>query len=438
MSFYISLSGLKGAQADLTTVSNNVANVGATAFKKSRAEFGDIFVGASNGQGQGTRLLGSQQQFTQGTLETTDKTLDLAITGEGFFTVKAPNLTGQVSYTRNGSFSADKDSNIVDTLGNRVQVLPVDINGKVTSKLATSMTDLKLPADDGVAIAPSPYTPGSATIDQTTGIISVNFDNGTTTKLSPAVTLPTGNSATPPSPYVSGSATIDVSTGVVTARFADGTTKAISPAAVLPPYNGTNALLSASVNDVTGIVTATYQGGSTINLTTPVTIPTQNLTPSPFVSASVRADGAIIAKFADGSTQTVTPSPALPADDGGAAASPLSSIGIDQSGVVVATFANGTTRPLGAVAMAMFTNQQGLQQAGDAHWTVGNDSGDPVYGGANEGQFGEVRSGMLERSNVDITEELVALIAAQRNFQANAKALEASNTLTSTINNIRS
>ncbi|MET0363133.1 MAG: flagellar hook-basal body complex protein [Sphingobium sp.] len=435
MSFYISLSGLKGAQADLTTVSNNVANVGATAFKKSRAEFGDIFIGQSGGQGQGTRLLGSQQQFTQGTLETTDKTLDLAITGEGFFTVKSPSTTGQVSYTRNGSFGADKDSYIVDTLGNRVQVLPVDANGKVTS--TTTMSDLKLPSDDGIAIAASPYTPGSAVLDQTTGVVTVSFDNGTTQKLSPAVTLPTGNAATPPSPYVSGSATIDVGTGVVTARFADGTTKAISPAVVLPAYDGTHPLLSATVDDTTGIVTATYQGGSTVAITTPVTIPTQNQTPSPFVSAAVRADGAVIATYADGSTSTVT-TMNLPADDGGSPASPLSSIGIDQSGVVVATFANGTTRPLGSIAMASFTNTQGLQQSGDAHWTVSRESGDPIYGGADDGPFGQVRSGMLERSNVDITEELVALIAAQRNFQANAKAIEAANTLTTTINNLRS
>ncbi|HEX7874543.1 MAG TPA: flagellar hook-basal body complex protein [Sphingobium sp.] len=437
MSFYISLSGLKGAQADLTTVSNNVANVGATAFKKSRAEFGDIFIGQSGGQGQGTRLLGSQQQFTQGTLETTDKTLDLAITGEGFFTVKSPSTTGQVSYTRNGSFGADKDSYIVDTLGNRVQVLPVDLSGKVTSTAGSSMTDLKLPTDDGTPIAASPYTPGSATIDQTTGVITVGFDNGTTTKLSPAVTLPTANANVPTYNYTAGSATIDKDTGVVTVRYDDNSTKTLSPAVVLPGYNGASPLISASVSDA-GVVTATYQDGSTKNIAQSVTIPSTNQTPSPLVSAAVRADGVVIATFADGSTQAVTPSPTLPTDDGGSPASPLSSIGIDQSGVVVATFANGTTRPLGSIAMASFANTQGLQQSGDAHWTVSRDSGDPKYGGADDGPFGQVRSGMLERSNVDITEELVALIAAQRNFQANAKAIEAANTLTTTINNLRS
>src|SRR3546814_6979280 len=93
MSFYISLSGLKAAQTDLSTTANNVANVNSTAFKKSKAVFGDIFAAApmqttTQVAGQGVRTQGISQQFTQGTIETTDKTLDLAITGEGFFTVK--------------------------------------------------------------------------------------------------------------------------------------------------------------------------------------------------------------------------------------------------------------------------------------------------------------------------------------------------------------
>ncbi|HEX7822570.1 MAG TPA: flagellar hook basal-body protein [Sphingobium sp.] len=279
MSFYISLSGLKGAQADLTTISNNVANVGSTAFKKSRANFGDIFVGQSDGKGQGVRMLGAQQQFTQGTLETTDKTLDLAVTGEGFFTVKS--ASGETSYTRNGAFGMDKDRNIIDTTGANVQVLP-------------------------------------------------------------------------------------------TAKTGDGT----------PTSTAASALK---------------------NLTIP----------------SVKMDSA------------TPPAPVSPQVD-------LSSIAINTKGVISATYSDGSVENLGVIAMANFPNTEGLRQAGDAHWGVTGESGTATYGAGDQGQFGAIRSGMLERSNVDITEELVGLIAAQRNFQANAKALEASNTLTSTINNIRS
>lgn len=279
MSFYISLSGLKGAQADLTTVSNNVANVGSTGFKKSKTEFGDIFVGQSDGKGQGVRTLGSSQQFTQGTLETTDKTLDLAITGEGFFTVKAPAPSNTVSYTRNGTFGMDKNRNVIDTAGSQVQVFPSDANGNPTGTAITDLVGLTIPS-----------------VKMTTG---------------------------------------------------------------------------------------------------------------------------------------ATPVPVTPTVE-------LSSISINTKGVVSATYADGSTSNLGVLAMANFPNTEGLRQTGDAHWVPTGNSGTATYGQGETGQYGSIRSGMLERSNVDITEELVGLIAAQRNFQANAKAIEAANSITTTINNLRS
>lgn len=287
MSFYISLSGLKAAQSDLSTISNNVANVSSTSFKKSRTNFGDIFSAApmqttSQVAGQGTRIIGIQQQFTQGTVETTDKTLDLAITGESFFTVRTPPPTSQISYTRNGAFSLDENRNVVDTTGGRLQVLPVDAQGVVTSTAASALADLTIP---------------------------LSYNNP-------------GN-----------------------------------PAAVPP------------------------------------------------VPASVVQ---------------------------------LSSVGVSVTGLVTATFADGSTQMLGNIAMAAFPSQEGLRQQGDAHWQATLNSGAPAYGAGNAGLYGAVRSGALERSNVDITEELVALISAQRNFQANAKAIESASNMTQTIVNLRS
>jgi flagellar hook protein FlgE len=279
MSFYISLSGLKAAQSDLSTISNNVANVNSTSFKKSRTNFGDIFSAApmqttSQVAGQGTRINGIQQQFTQGTIETTDKTLDLAITGESFFTVRTPPPTSQISFTRNGAFQLDENRFITDTTGARLQALPVDpVTGVVTSTAPGSLADIQIPLS-----------------------------------------------------------------------YTDGT-------------------------------------------------------------------GAVIQ---------------------------LSSVGVTTTGLVTATFADGTTQKLGNVAMAAFASQEGLRQSGDAHWQATRQSGDPVYGSGNAGLYGTVRSGALERSNVDITEELVALISAQRNFQANAKAIESASNMTQTIVNLRS
>ncbi len=274
MSFFTSLSGLKAAQTDLSVISNNLANVGATGFKKSRAQFGDLFASSPTQTtklvaGQGTRLNAVVQQFTQGTLEATDKTLDLAIAGEGFFVVQGTPPRQEVSYTRNGSFQVDVNRNVVDTIGSTLQLLPVDVNGNVTSTALADATDFVLPVG-----APS----------------------------DPNVAL-----------------------------------------------------------------------------------------------ANV-------------------------------------SIGID--GLVTATFADGSDQVLGKVAMASFTAQEGLRPIGDSHWQSTGDSGQPAINAATNGALGTIRSGALERANVDITEELVALISAQRNYQANAKAIETAETLTQTIINV--
>ncbi len=274
MSFYISLSGLKAAQTDLSTISNNLANVGATGFKKSRAQFGDLFSSAPTQTtrmmaGHGTRLNGIIQQFTQGTLESTDKTLDLAIAGEGFFVVKGGAPRQDISYTRNGSFQPNTQRQVVDTIGSKLQLLPVDAAGNTTSTNLADAIDFVLPTA-------APGNPNAAMVN-----ISIGID---------------------------------------------------------------------------GLVTATYSDGS------------------------------------------------------------------DQA--------------LGRVMMASFTAQEGLRPIGDGHWQSTGDSGTPLINAPTNGPLGTIRSGALERANVDVTEELVALISAQRNFQANAKAIETAGNMTQTIVNI--
>ena len=155
MSFYTSLTGLNGAQADIAAISNNIANVGTTGFKRARAEFGDIFAtsplqAASSAIGSGTILKSIKQQFTQGNIESSLNALDLAISGQGFFALK-PSLTStQTVYTRNGAFSVNNDRYVVDSQGQLLQVFPVNADGSVIATGIQSAQNLQLPTTSGL------------------------------------------------------------------------------------------------------------------------------------------------------------------------------------------------------------------------------------------------------------------------------------------------
>ena len=154
MSFYTALTGLNGAQADISATSNNIANVGTTGFKRSRAEFGDIFAtsplqNSSSSIGSGSILKGVKQQFTQGNIASSLNALDLAISGQGFFALKPSLTSSQVVYTRNGSFNVDNNRNVVDSTGQFLLTYPVNDDGSVTSKSIGDAVPLQLPITSG-------------------------------------------------------------------------------------------------------------------------------------------------------------------------------------------------------------------------------------------------------------------------------------------------
>ena len=154
MSFYTALTGLNGSSADISATSNNIANVGTTGFKRSRAEFGDIFAtsplqNASSSIGSGAILKGIKQQFTQGNISSSLNALDLAISGQGFFTLKPSLTSNQKVYTRNGSLNVDNDRYVVDSAGQYLLVYPVNDDGSVTAKDLDSALPLQLPVTSG-------------------------------------------------------------------------------------------------------------------------------------------------------------------------------------------------------------------------------------------------------------------------------------------------
>jgi flagellar hook protein FlgE len=160
MSFYTSLTGLNASSAQLGITANNVSNVGTVGFKKSRAEFGDIFAtspleNASSAIGQGVLLKKVNQQFSQGNIEFSSNSLDMAISGQGFFALKPKLTSNNYAYTRAGSFSVNNDRYVVDSSGQYLQTFPVNDDGSVIATGLESASSLQLPSTSGLPVASS-------------------------------------------------------------------------------------------------------------------------------------------------------------------------------------------------------------------------------------------------------------------------------------------
>lgn len=415
MSFYTSLSGLQAAQTEMSTISHNLANVGTDGFKKSRTDFADVI--ASNLQtdprklvGSGTVVKGNVQQFSEGSLKTTGSSLDLAISGDGFFAVKTNGLSAAVAYTRNGSFHVDPTShNVVDDQGSALQVYPVDGDGNVTATGSDGLTNLRLPETSGTPKATTGVSLGvnlQATAAVPTGTFdplnASTYNNATTTTIYDS----TGKPMTMTSYYT---------------HVSDNTWSVRS-------YVGNQAL---SVGGSTSPTSVTFDANGTM------TAPTTPVAYDSFLPTTGGAAQSLTLDLA-GSTQKASAFAVVGRSQDGKAVGELSGVTVDQSGIVTASFSNGDAIPLGKVALANFTNPAGLRQTGNSYWSASGVSGQATLGSANDNGYGSLNSGTIEGSNVDVTEELVNLIAAQRNFQANAKALDTANQISQTIVNIRS
>jgi flagellar hook protein FlgE len=418
MSFYTSLSGLKGAQTDLGVVSNNIANVGSFGFKKSRAQFGDIVAASRTTAGQGTRLKKIEQQFSQGGFEASSKELDLAIAGNGFFMTR-DGLTGGTTYfSRNGSFSIDSDRYLVDSNGGYVQVLPVDPEGNVTSGGITSARNLQLPLTSG--------TPRATSLVE----LSIGFPSNAQVPTSPFDRLDPNsyNHSIQTTVYDSSGNTFAATMYYVRTQ----STAAGDPTNTWDTYLFVgNEQASAGGTPPTPLTLEFDAAGALVSPAAPATF-------SAVQPSGASSPIALTLDFGAATNQSTGTFTLASLEQDGFAAGKLDDVSISEEGLVTATFSNGETQALGKLVLANFSNPTGLKQRGDARWSVTGDSGDAIIGAAGEDGFGRVQSGALERANVDITEELVALIAAQRNFQANAKAIETANTMTQAIFNLRS
>ncbi|WP_334655284.1 flagellar hook protein FlgE [Sphingomonas panaciterrae] len=413
MSFYTSLSGLQAAQTDMSTISHNLANVSTNGFKKSRSEFTDIM--ASNFTSDPRRLTGSgaalaqnKQMFGAGSLVTTGSSLDLAIAGDGFFPVKttAPGGT-TIAYTRNGSFGVDPNRFITDAQGSRLQAYAVETDGTVPG--AGTLIDVRVPDSSGPAIATSKLS------------LKANLNAG-------AAASDVEFNRTNPASY--GSAT------TTTIYDAAGNPQTLTNYFVRKaPANATSTASEWTVHSFVGDVELN-EGGTDIAFDSSGNLLGSGTFSLAFPDAG-DATRAPISFDLTGTTAGKQPFSVASRAQNGAAPGEFAGITVDNSGIITASYSNGDAVKLGKVALANFVNPTGLRQTGGQYWSASGLSGTATMGAANENGFGKLMSGTIEGSNVDITEELVELIAAQRNFQANAKALDTSSQISQTIFNIR-
>ena len=405
MPFAIALSGLNAASADLGVTANNVANVNTTGFKYSRAQFAEVFaVGtqsvSSSASGSGVRLSAIAQQFSQGNIDFTDNALDLAIGGEGFFVL---NDNGARSYSRAGAFGVDNLGNVVNAMGHQLQAYPFAGNGLFNTgtpqdlQLTTGASPpaattrasfgINLPADASVPVNPvfDPADPSS--FNHTTSVTiydSLGAGHTQTVYFIKDAVANVWNTQV----QIDGTAIA----GAVPITFANDGTQQLPAGGLMPLGAYTPTTGAADIVMSLDFGTATQYGNS-------------------FGVNSLSQDG-----FTTGR---------------------LTGVSVDSEGIVFARYTNGQSTSLGKLALANFVNPQGLQQLGDTAWGESFQSGDALLGEAGTASFGNIQSGALEASNVDLTAQLVQMITAQRNFQANAQMISTADTVTQTVINIR-
>ena len=440
MSFNTALSGLQAATVDLSVTSNNIANVATTGFKSSRTEFGDLYeispFGSSPNQvGSGVQVLSVSQEFDQGNLKFTDASLDMAISGQGFF-ITNKSLTGSdISYTRAGQFGVDNTGAITNSQGEYLQAFPVDANGNVTSTSLNTTVPIQLPATTGAPQASTEVEVGVNLDASTTAVDPVLFDPtaSNTYSHSTSTTVYDSLGASHVMSYyfmhdLPGSATNaanDPNQWIV-ANYLDGAEVDIAGGPLVVHPNGTGT-------DTQNVGIMRFNANGSYNNSTPATL--QN-TAIPLTNGANPLD--VLHDFANNSTTQFSAAFSVGTlDPDGYATGRLTGLDISEDGLLRATYSNGISVPMGQVAMADFVNPQGLRSVGGSAWQETIDSGAVITGAAGTGRFGLIQSGALENSNVDLTQQLVNLITAQRNFQANARSMETLNTITDTVIQIR-
>ncbi len=406
MAFSQGISGLGVAAANLDVIGNNIANSGTVGFKSAAATFQDVYAGSR--VGLGASVSGVTQNFTQGVTQTSSRPLDVAIlNGDGFF--RLASTSGEVMYSRNGQFTRDKDGYIVNTSGLRLTGYGVNANGGISGGTAAP-----------IQIPTASMTPKATT--------TVDAEFNLDARLKAPTKTPFNSADSDTFSYSNAVGPIYDSLGNphdVAVYFVKSPTTAntwdvfgTSDGAAL---NG-GAAMSTLTFDSSGKMTAPVGG----KLSTGAITFTNGAAP---LTASIDLSGTSQFGAANGMSKL---------SQDGYRSGELTSFSINPDGTITGKFSNEQTKLLGQVVLSSFANPNGLEPKGDNVWAETQASGNALTGTPGEGtKLGSLQSGALEASNVDLTSELVNLIVAQRNYQANAQTVKTQDQVMQTLMNIR-
>lgn len=461
MSFNIALSGVAAAQKDLDATANNIANVNTVGFKESRAEFGDVYAASllASGKtkvGDGVLTQEISQQFSQGSLNFTSNALDLAITGSGFFATIPDVASRNYSFTRAGQFKLDSDNFVVNSTGDNLLGFPVNVDGTSSSVALSTTIPVQIPDSSGSPTPtaevdlrfnlPAGDTPLPASEFDPSDPLTYNaatsvtiFDSLGDSHVMTYYFVKDDNPAAPNEWYV----VTAVDDRLVDMTNADGSEadpatadNVVGLTSGFPVTAG--KLIFSDGGEFTGIESA--DGTQPLNLK----LSTEQLgglvlDNGSDISQRIAIDFNLNVAGADQNepTQFASAFEVSALEQDGLAVGRLTGIAISPDGLVRASFSNGTSEPIVRVALVRFSNEQGLTQQSGTSWTESIASGEGLAGEGTTGTFGDINSSALEQANVNLTTELIDMIIAQRNFQANSRALEINNQLNQTILNIR-
>jgi flagellar hook protein FlgE len=382
MSFDIALSGIQAINEQLDTVSNNIANAGTYGFKESRANFSSLYAG---GQPNGVEIGSTTQNIgTEGGVQNTGRAMDAMIQGRGFFASR--DTQGQINYTRVGIFSVDKNGYVVDSSGRRAQGY-----GPANGGALGVLGDLSVPTGQIPAVA--------------------------TTKVSYVGNLSADWTA-PTAPFDSADSTSYnmVKQSVVYDTL--GNQHTVSQYFVKGGGNNVDVYYSFDGAAITSTATKQTLGFSTSG---------QLTSPSPATMAlSLATANAGTVNFKidyTGTTQFAGQALTTTNSSDGYASGAFVGVELSPDGSVVAKYSNEQQQVVGTLAIATFPDEGALTQISDTSWTANDRSGLALYERPGFGVAGKLTTGALEGSNVDITAELVGLMASQRNYQANSKVI---------------